>query len=181
MDTAGLTLIRNGEEYVPRHSCESGRPSSVDRVGVRMLPGQTTRGLQPPPRRGWRRRSGPRCAGSAPSPVTSTTLVLWLLIVDPLTAIVEPLTAAAANPLRRRTPDRDRRGRHRLAAPPGRLPRPRRRCDRGGEGVGDLVDHLPARRLCPGRCGEALGDRPEGRHGVGRRPAPVRPVLPRRQ
>lgn len=91
METAGLTLTRNGDEYVPAIigvRCTL----SVDRVGVRMLSGQTIEDYA---------TAAPRLAqtfGAAVCRVRSIPgrvheLVLWLLIVDPLTKLVDPLPA----------------------------------------------------------------------------------------
>ncbi len=93
MDTAGLTLTRAGDEYVP--SIIGVRSTlAVDRVGVRMLPGQTIEDYA---------AAAPRLAQTFGAPVCRVRSIsgrvheldLWLLVDDPLTRTVDPIPAAA--------------------------------------------------------------------------------------
>lgn len=91
-DTANLTLTRNGEEYTPK-IIRVRSTLAIDKVSVRMLPGQTIEDYA---------TAAPRLAqtfGAAVCRVRSVAgqvheLVLWLLVVDPLTAVVEPIPPA---------------------------------------------------------------------------------------
>ena len=135
-----------------------GRPASTCRSGsrcarrarwtgswVRMLPGQVLRGLGGRGTQVWRRPSGPRSAGSAPTRHRQR-LELWFLITDPLTdpGPTRRSPHRSGEPARAAGSDAGCRSACVRTAPPtgsGCSARtPGRRGDRIGQGVGDLVD-----------------------------------------
>ena len=90
MVTAGLAVVVDGREYLPR-ILSVRSTSAVDRVAVRMLPGQVAED--------WT-AVGPRLAqtfGAVECRVRSVPgdrrrLELWFLVTDPLTEVVPPLS-----------------------------------------------------------------------------------------
>ena len=128
MDTTGLLVERRRTDYVPPLlgvRCTR----TVDRVTVRMLPGQRVEDYA-----AVADRLAPTF-GAQDCRVRSVRkrrhlVELWFLINDPLETVVEPFDAAA-DALDGRYPGRPVRGRHGVPAQAGRLPRAVCRGDRG--------------------------------------------------
>ena len=179
MVTTSLAVGVDGEEYLPR-LLSVRSTGTVDRVLVRMLPGQVLDD--------WTSMA-PRLAQTfdAQDCRVRTTrhrqqLELWFLVEDPLTA------TDLAHDHRRRSGVPDLAG----------LPVARREdgltyrlrllghppvgggCDRVGQGLGGLVDPACAGSRDPRRCGAGVVPGPQGRDGAGPGPGVVRPVRLRR-
>ena len=177
MDTAGLLVARHGTDYVPPLLTVRST-GSVDRVTVKMLAGQTIDDYAQVADRLAQTFGAADCRVRS-IPGRRHLLQLWLLICDPLEDIVPPfppdpdcLTAGIPVALVEdgtvwRLP---LLGNHILIV--------------GATGAGKasviwsiiagLVDHIA------NGAGEGVGGRPQRRHGTRPRPAPVRPLRPRR-
>ncbi|GAA2109483.1 FtsK/SpoIIIE domain-containing protein [Microlunatus panaciterrae] len=94
MDTAGLTVTRNGTTYVPP-LLRARSTSSVDRVTVRMIPGQTLEDYAAVSDR-LAQTFGTTDCRTRSVPSKPHLVELWLLVCDPLTALVNPFPADRA-------------------------------------------------------------------------------------
>ena len=151
MDTAGLATSWRGTDLEPHRPRRHVSTLTVDRVRVRMLPGQTVEDYAAVGDR-LAQTFGATAVRVRSVPQRPHHVELWLLTADPLTAVVEPLPVddqalTAGLPLALAED-----GQH-VAAAAGRLPRPGRRRDRCREGVGDLV---AAAAPGPARSGSGL-------------------------
>ena len=176
MDTAGLLVERHRTDYVPP-LLKVRSTRTVDRVTVRMLPGQRVEDYA-----GVADRLA-QTFGALDCRVRSVRkrrhlVELWFLVDDPLEAVVRPFEAAedaltAGIPVALAEDGTVFRlklvGSHVLV----------RRGDRGGEGLGAVGDHRRPGPVHRRRAGEHLGRRPEGRHGTRPVPPVLHPLRPR--